>query len=36
MTRQRRKFALTFIVAGMGALFAEHLLRPGLKRKLRV
>jgi hypothetical protein len=27
---------LTGIVAALGAIFAEHMLKPGLKRKLRV
>lgn len=35
-TRANRKKLLTFIVAGIGALIAEHALRPYLKGKLRI
>lgn len=33
--RQRRVF-VTFLVAGIGAIIAEHALKPQLKRKLKI
>lgn len=37
MSSHRKKELLaTFIVAGIGAIFAEHFLKPTVKRKLRV
>lgn len=36
MTTQQRKTLITFLVAGAAAVFGEHLLKPSLKRKMRV
>lgn len=33
---QHRKMLLTFLVAGVGAILAEHALKPYLKGKLRI
>lgn len=36
MNYHNRKIILTGIVAALGAIVAEHMLKPSLKRKLRV
>lgn len=36
MTKQRRKVILTFVVAGAAAVLGEHLLKPTMKRRLKV
>lgn len=36
MTRERRKLGLTFLVAGLGAIIADHILKPGLKKRFKL
>lgn len=36
MSNKQRQAAVTFLVAGLAAIVGEHLLKPKLKRKLRV
>lgn len=33
---KNRRLLFTFLAAGTGALIVEHMLKPNLKRKLRV
>lgn len=35
-SKYQRKVFLTFAVAGVGAILTEHMIKPKLKRKLRV
>jgi hypothetical protein len=35
-TKRQRKVLVTFVIAGAGAILTEHMLKPTLKKKLKI